>query len=204
MKTKENTEEKAKGGVLRKTVLTTRCLCEGAIFIALAQVLSYLKIYEMPQGGSVTVGMFPIVFFAFRWGLKSGLMASFTYGLLQLVFDGAYAWGWQSVIMDYLLAFTPLGLAGMLTNTKIGNKLGMVAMYFSTSVACFGRFAIHYLAGITVWAEYMPEEFTNVYYYSLVYNGSYMLPSSALVLIVVAFTHVPMQKYYLGQDIRKN
>lgn len=93
--------------------LRIRALCEGAIMVALAQALSYLKFMELPNGGSLTLAMFPIVFFSLRWGLGQGLLAGFVFGLLQLIFDGAYAWGWQSMLLDYLVAFTPLGLAGL-------------------------------------------------------------------------------------------
>lgn len=175
-----------------------RCLCEAAIFVAIAQVLSYLKLYQLPYGGSVTPAMFPILFFAFRWGLPSGLMAGFGFGLLQLIFDGAYAWGWQSMLLDYLLAFTPLGLAGLFTRSK----LGMKGMYLGTLLGCLGRFIVHYIAGVTLWAEYAPEEFTSASAYSLVYNGSYMLGCTILALILTAVLHKPMKSYFLGQDIR--
>ena len=93
--------------------LRIRALTEGAIFVALAFVLSFVKLYQLPNGGSMTPAMFPILLYALRWGLGRGLTAGFIFGLLQLLFDGAYAWGWQSMLLDYLLAFTPLGLAGL-------------------------------------------------------------------------------------------
>ena len=99
--------------------LKIRMLCEGAMMVALAQVLSYIKLMELPNGGSLTPAMFPILLFAVRWGLAPGLMAGFTFGLLQLIFDGAYAWGWQSMLLDYLVAFTPLGLAGPVSYTHL-------------------------------------------------------------------------------------
>ena len=52
---------------------SVRALCEGAIMVALAQILAYLKLYELPQGGSITLAMVPIFFFAVRWGWKKGL-----------------------------------------------------------------------------------------------------------------------------------
>ena len=88
-------------------------LCEGAIFVALAQILSMLKIWEMPWGGSITLGMLPIFLFAVRWGIKWGLVSGFAYGLLQVMFDGGFAISWQSILGDYLVAFTVLGLAGL-------------------------------------------------------------------------------------------
>ncbi len=177
----------------------TRMLTEGAMMVAAAQVLSYIKLYELPNGGSLTPAMFPIILFAIRWGCTPGLMAGFIYGLLQLTFDGAFAWGWQSMIGDYLLAFTPLGLAGLFKGKNWG-------IYVGTLVGSLGRFLVHYVVGATVWAEYMPEEFfgmsmTTPWFYSFLYNGSYMLPNTLLALSIAALLHKPMKKFYLGQDI---
>lgn len=66
-----------------KSHLRLRALCEGAIFIALAQVLSYLKLYELPQGGSITIEMLPIFLYCARWGFGPGMLASFAYSILQ-------------------------------------------------------------------------------------------------------------------------
>lgn len=167
--------------------------------VAAAQVLSYLKLFELPNGGSLTPAMFPIILFAMRWGTKSGLIAGFTYGLLQLMFDGAYAWGWQSMIGDYLLAFTPLGFAGMFKGKTWG-------IYAGTLVGCAGRFLIHYVVGATIWAAYMPDEFFGMtmstpWFYSALYNGSYMIPNTILTLAIAAALHKPMAKLYLGEDI---
>lgn len=79
---------------MNRTHLSVRMLCEAAVMVALAQILSYLKLMELPNGGSLTPAMFPIILFAVRWGTAPGLMAGFVFGLLQLIFDGAYAWGW--------------------------------------------------------------------------------------------------------------
>ena len=155
--------------------LRVRMLCEGAMMVALAQVLSYIKLMELPNGGSLTPAMFPILLFAVRWGLAPGLMAGFTFGLLQLIFDGAYAWGWQSMLLDYLVAFTPLGLAGLFKGKKWG-------IFVGTVVGCLGRFIVHYISGVTIYkilapTEFMKWTFTSPSAYSIVYNGSYMLPN---------------------------
>ena len=101
-----------------KSHLRLRALCEGAIFIALAQVLSYLKLYELPQGGSITIEMLPIFLYCARWGFGPGMLASFAYSILQALLSSTYAWTWQSLIGDYLLAFTALGLAGSCAKLK--------------------------------------------------------------------------------------
>ena len=113
-------------------------LCEGAILVALAQILSMLKLWEMPWGGSITLGMLPIFLFAVRWGTRWGLVAGFAYGLLQVMFDGGFAISWQSILGDYLVAFTVLGLGGMfrgkIKNDAVAFTLGafvaMMLRYF--------------------------------------------------------------------------
>lgn len=180
--------------------LRIRMLCEGAIMVALSQVLSYLKLAEAPNGGSITFAMFPILLFSVRWGLSSGLLAGFTFGLLQLIFDGAYAWGWQSMLLDYLLAFAALGLAGIFKGKRWG-------LFAGTVVGCLGRFAVHYLSGVTIYKIVAPTKFLNWTFaspslYSLVYNGSYMLPNAAIALVMSAVLYAPLKKYILGRDLK--
>ena len=182
-----------------KSHLRTRMLCEGALMVALAQILGYLKLAEAPNGGSITFAMFPIILFAVRWGLRPGLMAGFLFGLLQLIFDGAYAWGWQSMLLDYLVAFTVLGLAGLVARRKSG-------VFTGTLIAGFSRFLVHYVVGATVWAEYMPETFFGMtmhspWFYSLLYNLAYMLPNIAITLLVFAVAYKPLKKYFTASDL---
>ena len=179
----------------------TRMLCEGAIMVALAQILSYIKIMELPNGGSLTPAMFPILLFAVRWGLKDGLLAGFVFGLLQLIFDGAYAWGWQSMLLDYLVAFPPLGLAGLFKGKKWG-------IFAGTVLGCLGRFIVHFITGITIYLFYAPTEILGTVFdepnlYSLVYNGSYMLPNTILALAIPQQLYAPLKKFYVREDIPK-
>ena len=176
-----------------------RALCEGAVLLAAAQVLSYIKIWEMPWGGSVVLSMIPLVLFAVRWGLGSGLLAGFAFGVLQFLFDGGFAIGWQSIIGDYLLAFTVLGLAGLVPRRSH-------SVFTGTLIAGLARFLVHYVVGATIWAEYMPETFFNMtmttpWVYSALYNGAYMLPCMLLALAVAAVLFVPLKKFFAGKDI---
>lgn len=182
--------------------LRIRALCEGAVMVAMAQVLSYVKFLELPNGGSLTPAMFPILFFAVRWGLGKGLLAGFVFGLLQLIFDSAYAWGWQSMLLDYLVAFTPLGLAGLFKGKSWG-------IFPGTVVGCAARFIVHYISGVTIYKITVPTEvpgfgtFDNAALYSLVYNGVYMLPNMLVALAIAGVLYVPLKKYFAGQDLRK-
>ena len=182
--------------------LRIRALTEGAMLVAAAQVLSLIRLYQLPQGGSVTAAMFPILLYALRWGLGRGLLAGFAFGCLQLFMDGAYAWGWQSMVLDYLLAFTPLGLAGVFRGKSWG-------VFPGTVLGCAGRFAVHYISGVTVYRIAMPTRipgigvFDSAAVYSLVYNGSYMLPCTLVALALAAVLYVPMKPWFMGRDLRR-
>ena len=70
--------------------LKLRALCEGAVLVAVAEILSFIKLWEMPWGGSVVLSMVPLVLYAVRWGLGPGLLSGFVFGVLQFVFDGGF------------------------------------------------------------------------------------------------------------------
>ena len=191
------TQSQNKGGKRR---LYTRMLCEGAIMVALALVLNQLKIFRLPNGGSITLEMLPIFFYAVRWGVGPGLLAGFAFGLLQMFIDGAVAWGWQSLLLDYLLAFTPLGLAGLFKGQRWG-------IFAGTVLGSVVRFIVHFISGITIYAIVAPTElfnmtFTSPWMYSLAYNGSYMAIDMALCLVVFGLLYKPLKRYFLGADIR--
>ena len=176
-----------------------RMLCEGALLVAAAQILSYVKFLELPNGGSLTPAMFPVLLFAVRWGWKDGLLGGLVLGILQFMFAGGFALGWQSILGDYLLAFTALGLAGVFRGRRWG-------IFAGTVLGCAGRFLVHYVVGATIWAGYMPGEFlsmtmTSPWFYSLLYNGVYMLPNMALALVIGALLYRPMGRYLTGADI---
>ena len=191
------TQSQNKGGKRR---LYTRMLCEGAIMVALALVLNQLKISRLPNGGSITLEMLPIFFYAVRWGVGPGLLAGFAFGLLQMFIDGAVAWGWQSLLLDYLVAFTPLGLAGLFKGKDWG-------IFAGTVLGSVVRFIVNFISGITIYAIVAPTElfnmtFTSPWMYSLAYNGSYMAIDMALCLVVFGLLYKPLKRYFLGTDIR--
>ena len=175
-----------------------RLLTEGAILIAMAEILSFLPLYKLPWGGSIDTSMLPVLLFCCRWGFGPGMVMSFAHGLLQMLFEGGIAIGWESVIGDFLVAYAVLGVAGLFKGNFI---LGTVA-------ACVSRFAVHYVVGATIWAEYMPEEFfgitmTTPWLYSALYNGAYMLPDLVILLAVYfLLCKTPLVAYFQGNDLK--
>ena len=190
-----------------KTHLRVRALCEGAIMLALALVLNLLSksiFANLPQGGSISLAMFPLLLIAHRWGWGYGLLTGFCYGLLDMLLDGGYAWGWQSILLDYLVAYTALGLGGFFRGKAWG-------MFPCVVLGSLGRFAVHYVSGITLYRIIEPTGiegleglgmFTNPHLYSLVYNGVYMLPNMVIAVVITALLYVPMKKFFAGSDIR--
>lgn len=179
--------------------MTLRCICEGAVMLALAMALNAAKIWQMPNGGSVDLSMIPMFFFAIRWGVGPGVLVSFAFGLLQMFVDGAVAWGWQSMLLDYLVAFAPLGLCGLFRGKKGG-------IFWGIALGAFLRFAVHFISGITIYAILVPTElfsitFTSPWMYSLVYNGSYMLIDTVLCYVVFAALYKPLNRYILAKDV---
>ncbi|MDF2985625.1 MAG: putative proton-coupled thiamine transporter YuaJ [Eubacterium sp.] len=175
--------------------MSTRMVVEAGIMIALAQVLSYFKVYESPYGGSVTAGsMIPIVIFAIRWGSKPGLLAGLVFGILQFLLGPKYSYHPLSILLDYLLPFASIGLAGLF-------KKNLATNLVSTFIAMFARFMFHFASGFIVWASTTPEG-QNVYLYSLVYNASYMLPEFVISAILLSLLYVPLKRFILENRLR--
>lgn len=174
---------------MKKT--STQMLTEAGIMIAAAQILSYIKIFEAPYGGSVTAGsMIPIIIFSLRWGLKQGLLAGTAYGILQFLLGGTiFSLHIISVLFDYVVAFGLLGLAGIFRSSLKGVLMG-------TCLGILGRFICHVISGVFVWASYAPAGM-NPLFYSIVYNGSYLLPELAITLIIVGILYKPLIKNLL-------
>jgi len=179
--------------------LTLRALTEGAIFVAMAQILGYIKLFSLPNGGSITLNMLPIFIYCARWGFGPGMLASIALSLLQLLLDGAYAWGWQSIIGDYIIAYSVLGIAGLFHKQKNGFFIGTVA-------GSLARFVAAWVVGATVWGEYMPDTFfgmtmTSPWFYSAIYNGSYLVVDMIICLAAAWLLYKYMGKYVRGEDL---
>jgi thiamine transporter len=153
---------------------STKVIAETVMFVALATVLSYLKIFSLPQGGSVTAAsMVPILWLALRRGPKVGLFAATVYGLVQFALE-PYIFNPVQVLLDYPIAFGLLGVAGFFQNRP----------FIGVSLGIFGRFFAHFLSGIIFFASFAPEGM-NPAVYSAVYNGGYMLVELVISIYVI-------------------
>ncbi len=171
----------------------TVALCECAIMLALSVVLSYIKFFELPFDGSITLfSMLPVCLVAIKYGWRWGLGTAFCFSWFQILQGGVFGWGLTpamligSLLLDYILAYTVLGLAG------IFRKKGYLGELLGIATVCVLRFVVHFLAGIILWANFEQfEAFGQVIQdspalYSICYNGVYMLPETLLTVGVAA------------------
>ena len=157
-----------------------------AMLIALSAVLSLIKVWQMPLGGSVTLlSMVPITLVSVMFGAPWGLFSAFVYALVQIAIDfgGMMGWGMDAtmwvgaLVFDYLVAYTVLGFGG------IFRKRGVVGIVGGISLALVLRFVSHFISGCIFFSIWSPWD--NPYIYSICYNGAYMLPELAITLIGV-------------------
>jgi len=193
----------------------TKNLVLGGVLVALGTVFSFIKVFELPQGGSITLcSMLPVMLFAYLCGTKWGLAAGLTHSVLQILFGlnalkgitaGAVV---GSILLDYILAFTVLGLAGVLRN-KI--KHDGLSFTLGCLIAGLLRYLCSFLSGWILWGEFADANFSPMLagmsgntldcFYSLVYNGSYMLPEiviTCIVAFVIMQTAGPQLKKLAG------
>nr|WP_302143321.1 energy-coupled thiamine transporter ThiT [uncultured Schaedlerella sp.] len=174
-----------------KSRMSTKQLIFCAASIALAFVTSYIKIFEMPWGGSVTLcSMLFIVMVANWYGVKTGVLVGLAYGILQFIQE-PYVLSLFQVCCDYVLAFAALGVAGFFSRSPKGLVKGYIA-------AVLARGAFHALGGYLYWMSYMPDNFPQSLrsVYPIVYNYSFLLVEA---LITAAVISVPAVASALNQ-----
>ena len=170
-----------------KSFKFTKILTESAIMLALTVVLSYLKLLDLPYGGSITLcSMLPTILIAYRHGIGWGLSVGLANSLLQLlmgVSNLSYATSAAAavaiVLLDYILAFTVTGFGGIFKKVFKNQTAALVG---GTALASVLRYVFHVISGCTVWAG-LSIPTNEAFIYSLAYNATYMLPE---LLIAVA------------------
>ncbi len=167
--------------------LSTKVLAEVAILVALATVLSYIRFVVFPQGGSVTLAsMVPLIILSYRRGWKVGIFSCLVYGLIQFYQD-PYMLSLAQVLLEYPVAFGVIGLAGIFK----GNEL------IGAVVSLGLRFLAHTLAGVVFWSDYAPPDMSPILY-SVIYNGTYMLPE---IIISGVFVYALVKRGILEMNL---
>ena len=153
-----------------------------AMGIALAMVTSYIKVWEMPMGGSVTLlSMLFISLIGYWFGPKYGILTGAAYGILQFVID-PYFLSVPQLLFDYPFAFGALGLSGLFHDRKYGLQIGY-------AVGVMGRFVFSTLSGVMFFAAYAPEGM-NPWVYSSLYQGSYLGTEGIITLVLLSMPPV--------------
>lgn len=174
-----------------KKKMGTRQLVFCAMAIALAYVTSYLKLFSLPWGGSVTLcSMLFIVLIGNWYGVQTGIFAGLAYGIMQFLQE-PYVLSFFQVCCDYILAFAALGVAGFFAKSSHGLLKGYIA-------AVIVRGAFHALGGYLYWMDYMPENFPQSLkaVYPIVYNYSFLLAEAVITVIIIS---IPAVVKGLGQ-----
>lgn len=178
-----------------------RALVEGALMVAIAEVLSRIS----PGGNtyfSISLGMIPILFFSLRRGWKYGLPVGLAYGLLKIVTGNLWAVHWAQVVIEYTLPYLSLGFSGLVSvplmqAARTGNKkIAMTLIVLGAFIGGFARYFWHFLAGIFFFAEYAPEGMNPVIY-SFVFNGAHMLQGTAVAIIVLLFLYAKTKALFV-------
>ncbi len=168
-----------------KKKMTAKQLAFCAMAMALAFVTSYIKIFRMPWGGSVTLcSMLFIVLAAYWYGVKTGVFVGLAYGILQFIQE-PYVLSFFQVCCDYILAFAALGAAGIFAKRSGGLVKGYIA-------AVLARGAFHALGGYLYWMDYMPDNFPQSLksIYPIAYNYSFLLAEAVVTVIIISIPAV--------------
>jgi thiamine transporter len=173
-------------------------IAEIGVAVALAAVLGMVRVWTMPQGGSVSLEMLPILFVAIRRGLGPGVAAGALYGLLQLLLPGAFIFHPLQALLDYPLAFGAVGLAGLVPVRTVvaarvdGSRRGwlgaaveaMLALVPAVLLGTGARFFFHFLSGLLYFASYAPS-WEAPWLYAITYNLLYLVPEAVITAIVL-------------------
>lgn len=181
---------------MNKNKWSVKMLTEAGVMIALAFILGKIKLFEMPQGGSVTAGqMIPLIIFAIRYGAGPGIVVGAVYGFIDMLIGGYIAHPVQA-ILDYPLAFASLGLVGFFSKSFMDKK-EILPVIQGTFLGVFARFICHVITGVVFFASYAPEG-QNPWAYSSIYNGTFLGVEFVMTIIIIF-----LLKNFITKDIAK-
>jgi thiamine transporter len=184
-------------------------LCEVAIFAAIGFVLDFAaNLYSgfiFPSGGSLSFALIAVVIISFRRGTIYGVSCGLIIGLLDLT-DGFYTisdtWykAFMQVGLDYVFTYMLVGLSGLFKPLCKKIKPSFVIVFSTVFAGCL-KFLSHFLSGVLFWPEFPNQPFVDRCIYSVLYNGSYMLPTIIISAIIVFLITINYQKLFLIDDL---
>lgn len=161
----------------------TKSISYAAVCIAMSFALSYLRILKLPQGGSVTIAsLLPLMIYSYMFGIKKGVFAGLIYGVLQALQD-PYIIHPAQFLLDYPIAFSAIGLAGLFAKCDKLNKYPQLQFALGAIVASVLRFVSHVLSGVFAFSAYAVDAGMNAWVYSLAYN-SFVFADIAIAIVV--------------------
>ncbi|WP_291576050.1 energy-coupled thiamine transporter ThiT [Clostridium sp. UBA4548] len=167
---------------IKKVKLTSRLMAHIGLALALSTVLQFFKLFELPYGGSATLGsMLPIIVISLLYGPTVGVLTGFLYGLVNFVIGPAYILHPIQVLFDYSLPFMAIGLAGVLKNNRI------LAVIF----AFLCRFVFHFISGVVFFGDYAKEGMSPILY-SFLYNGGYLLADCLICVAIISVVKIDL------------
>lgn len=169
----------------KKTVI----MLEIAIAAAMAIILSKVRLYKMPYGGSVTLELFPLVFISYRRGVKAGLFTGTIHTILSLIFPETPHISYLQPVLDYFLPSVAMAFCGF------GHRKGLYVKEFLFVISIVFNFLSHFTAGFVYYGQYASAG-QSKYVYSAIYNSTYLIPSGlAIAFIILIFERKKLFEY---------
>ena len=205
----EEKQKQTEAAKRREMILSVAC---GGICLGLSFVLSQITLFKMPQGGSVTpASMLPILFFCLAFGAKKGFVVTFAFSLLQLI--GGELVSFPQVMLDYIVAFTVVGVAGFFAASakkreQFKNPIKRLKLvpFWRIGVAVFFafilRFISHVLSGVIFWSEFAGDQ--NPWVYSILYNGTFLAVEAAITTVILVGVAVSLGILKVDISLNKN
>lgn len=174
---------------IKKVKITTKILVQIALAVALSTILSFIKFYNFPQGGSINLAsMVPILIIAMIYGPEIGFLTGFVYGIIDLIL-GPYILHPIQVLFDYPLPYMALGLAGYFKNNRL----------LATILAMFGRFIFHFISGVVFFGSFAPKGMSPIIY-SAFTNALLIIPNGLICLVIIYLIPINRLKNIKGMN----
>ena len=158
-----------------------RIMTESAVTIALAALLSFIKLFRMPQGGEVSLVMVPLIIFAFYRGAAAGFLAGAGFGCIHFL-QSLYAVHPLQFFLDYPCAYGAAGIAGFFRGRPCTAAIAALSVLSVMAL----RFLLHSLSGALFVRFFLPSFKGNAWAYSALYNASYIIPDTIIAFVVIS------------------